>query len=90
MLAKRVCKRELQLGVSEIDKGGLISHSRLANIPLNTVWEDITIPEHSSGFEEFIEFLLLKPGLLILFVGLILFCALAAIGFSLTALLRGI
>ena len=90
MLGQRVCESELGAPTATVDPDGLIGTARLDHDPLNAVWQSITIKTRSSGFEELIEFLLLRPGFLIVSISFILFFALAAIGFAVTALLRGL
>jgi predicted acylesterase/phospholipase RssA len=86
-LSKHVWEQDLGEEAVQVDGNGLLASEHLAGSSLNAVWRDIAIKTRPSGFEEFVEFLLLKPGVALASIALILFAALLAMGAGLRALL---
>jgi predicted acylesterase/phospholipase RssA len=72
---------------SRVDFYGLVRGERLDGKPLDTPWKEISIADGSGALGRTIETILRKPGLAILFAGLVLLCAAVAVGIVVRAII---
>ena len=70
-----------------IQLDGLCSPERLNGQTLNIPWSEIRLPEKASAFGRTVEYVLRRPGIAIVGIGLMIFLAATALGIAVRALI---